>query len=92
MKMFWWVSGNTPVRMLMMSANTSSSQAIGKPITITVPGAGGSKTLTITGKTSLSSASHILQQANAQVIILLWHHVVIDYCSLKKAIQYQYAS
>ncbi|CAH1394375.1 unnamed protein product [Nezara viridula] len=57
--------GSASVRMLMMNPNSTNS-TIAKPITITVPGSGGSKTLTITGKTSLGSASHILQQANAQ--------------------------
>ncbi|XP_014256745.1 host cell factor 1 isoform X2 [Cimex lectularius] len=49
------------VRMVMMSGNSGS----GKPITITVPGAGGNKTLTITGKAALGSTSHILQQATS---------------------------
>ena len=52
--------------MLMMNPGSTNS-TMSKPITITVPGSGGSKTLTITGKTSLGPASHILQQANAQV-------------------------
>lgn len=53
---------DSTVRMLMMNQNLTSS-SIGKPITISVPCSGGTKTLTITGKTSLGSASHILQQA-----------------------------
>uniref|UniRef100_A0A0K8SDJ2 Host cell factor Kelch-repeats domain-containing protein n=1 Tax=Lygus hesperus TaxID=30085 RepID=A0A0K8SDJ2_LYGHE len=62
------ISGNDNkggVRMVMVSPSTASS-TVGKPITITVPGTGGSKTVTIKGKTSLGTASHILQQANTQ--------------------------
>ncbi|XP_074000111.1 host cell factor isoform X3 [Rhodnius prolixus] len=58
--------GSGPMRMVVVTNSSGTSTALGKPITITVPGAGGSKTVTITGKTALSSASHILQQANSQ--------------------------
>uniref|UniRef100_A0A023F048 Putative host cell transcription factor hcfc1 n=1 Tax=Triatoma infestans TaxID=30076 RepID=A0A023F048_TRIIF len=58
--------GSGPMRMVVVTNSSGTSTALGKPITITVPGAGGSKTVTITGKTALSSASHLLQQANSQ--------------------------
>ncbi|XP_066900936.1 host cell factor 2-like [Halyomorpha halys] len=54
--------GSSPVRMVMMNQTVTGS-AIGKPITISVPCSGGTKTVTITGKASLGPASHILQQA-----------------------------
>lgn len=63
--------------MVMVSPSTASSN-VGKPITITVPGTGGSKTVTIKGKTSLGSASHILQQANAQVSCLAFKILYMD--------------
>ncbi|BES90392.1 Kelch motif [Nesidiocoris tenuis] len=54
------------VRMGLVSSSTASPTA-GKPITITVPGTGGPKSVTIKGKSPLgAAASHILQQANAQ--------------------------
>lgn len=59
------------MRMVMVSSAGGPAASIGKPITITVPGAGSGgmpKTVTITGKTaSLPSGSQIIPQGTTQV-------------------------
>lgn len=53
-----------PVRMLMLPPNTgNTSLSVAKPITIKVPGSGGTKTVTIKGKTSLGNTSHLLHHS-----------------------------
>lgn len=58
------------MRMVMVSSAGGPASSIGKPITITVPGAGTGgmpKTVTITGKTSLPPGSQILPPGTTQV-------------------------